>query len=167
MIPETNLPWWRHDRPWGFRFSAMDAAIFLGGVVGTFALWFAIGPFALFLPLLLGHFFLFCNVFRIGGERSLIWVAAFLINVHGWSSTQNTWLHVAIQSVITAALIIQCVWSRNYHGFACERINHRHYREGAMAEGAFTRRVLLACRLPRPLIEKLVGRRLDEFDRQR
>ena len=59
---------------------------------------------------------------------------------------------------------IQCVFGKNYHGFACERINAERYREGAMTEGAFTRRVLIACRLPRPMIEKLVGRRLDEFE---
>jgi hypothetical protein len=163
MLPEQNLPWWRHDRPWGFRFSSMDAFIFAGGIITTIALWYFIGPFALLVPYLLGHFFLFCNTFRVGGERSLIWVGSFLANVYLWPQTQNLLIHLAVQAIITLALIVQCVLGKNYHGFACGLVNPNRYRVGAMSEGAFTRKVLLACRVPKPWIEALVGRRLDEF----
>lgn len=61
-------------------------------------------------------------------------------------------------------LIVQCLLGKNYHGLACAQINPRRYRDGAMSEGAFTRKVLLTCRVPRPLVEMLVGRRLDEFN---
>jgi hypothetical protein len=44
MLPEKNLPWWRHDRPWGFRFSAMDMFIFAGGALVTILLWNFLGP---------------------------------------------------------------------------------------------------------------------------
>lgn len=163
MLPEQNLPWWRHDRPWGFRFSLMDGLIFVGGLITTMAIWSLIGPFALLIPYLLGHFFLFCNTFRVGGERSLIWIGSFLTNVYFWPQTQIIELHLAIQALITILLIAQCVLGKNYHGLACTLLNPSRYREGAMSEGAFTRRVLLACRVPKPLIESLVGRRLDEF----
>lgn len=163
MLPEQNLPWWRHDRPWGFRFSSMDACIFAGGLITTAALWFVIGPFALMVPYLLGHFFLFCNTFRVGGERSLIWVGTFLANFYFWPQTQSIMIHLTVQAIITLAIIAQCVLGKNYHGFACTLINPLRYREGAMQEGAFTRNVLLACRVPRPWVETLVGRRLDEF----
>jgi len=166
MLPEQNLPWWRHDRPWGFRFSIMDLLIFTGGIVATVALWPIVGEFALIVPYLLGHFFLFCNTFRVGGERSLIWVFSFLINAYFWLQTQNMLLHLIIQTAVTAALITQCVLSKNYHGFACNRINPARYRAGALSEGAFTRKVLLACRVPKPLVEILIGRRLDEFNSQ-
>ena len=164
MLPEHNLPWWRHDRPWGFRFSAMDASIFAGGVVATMVLWYFVGPFSLVVPYLLGHFFLFCNTFRVGGERSLIWVGTFLANVYFWPQTQHLLVHLSIQAVITLILVVQCVLGRNYHGLACTQINPHRYRDGAMSEGAFTRRVLLAFRVPKPLVETLVGRRLDEFN---
>lgn len=163
MLPEQNLPWWRHDRPWGFRFSAVDAFIFAGGIVTTIVLWYFVGPFALLVPYLLGHFFFFCNTFRVGGERSLIWVGSFLANVYFWPQTQNLLIHLAVQAIITLALIVQCVLGKNYHGFACLQLNPHRFRDGAMSEGAFTRKVLLTCRVPEPLIETLVGRRLDEF----
>lgn len=35
MLAAVNLPWWRHDRPWGFRFSLMDAIIVVGGALLT------------------------------------------------------------------------------------------------------------------------------------
>lgn len=163
MLPETNLPWWRHDRPWGFRFSIQDGVIFLGGLIATVVAWPYAGVFSLCVPFLLGHFFLFCNTFRIGGERTLIWAATFILNVFLWIFTQAGIAHLAAQCVITAGLIANCVFGKNYHGFACTRINPNGYRDGALAEGAFTRRVLLACRIPKPVVEILIGRKLDEF----
>lgn len=164
MFPERNLPWWRHDRPWGFRFSTMDAVIFAGGIAASVVLWRFIDFYALVIPFLLCHFFLFCNTFRLGGERDLIWTGTFLANMYCWQFSQNMVIHLIIQLLITTALIVQCVLGKNYHGFACTRINPERYRVGAMTEGAFTRRVLLACQLPKPLIEALTGRRLDEFE---
>lgn len=163
-LPEKNIPWWRHDRPWGFRFSTMDMLIFSVGIFATIVLWNSWGPFALLVPYLLGHFFLFCNTFRVGGERTLIWVGTFLANACVWSRTANIEIPLIIQAVVTTMLIVQCVFGKNYHGIACAQINPQRYRLGAMSEGAFTRRVLLACHIPKPLIETLVGRRLDEFD---
>ena len=141
----------------------MDAVIFAGGVLTTIVLWYDVDQFALLVPYLLGHFFLFCNTFRVGGERSLIWVGTFLSNVYFWPQTHNLLVHLALQAVITLMLIVQCLLGKNYHGLACAQINPR-YRDGAMSEGAFTRKVLLTCRVPRPLVEMLVGRRLDEFN---
>ena len=142
----------------------MDAFIFTGGVIATIVLWQMVDHFALFVPFLLTHFFLFCNTFRIGGERSLIWVGTFLLNMYFWISSQNLELHIGIQTIVTACLIAHCMFGKNYHGFACERINPYRYRDGAMTEGAFTRHVLLCCRVPKPLIEMLVGRQLHEFE---
>lgn len=45
----------------------MDAVIFAGGVLTTIVLWYDVDQFALLVPYLLGHFFLFCNTFRVGG----------------------------------------------------------------------------------------------------
>ena len=128
--------------------------------------WSVAGPFALFIPYLLGHFFLFCNTFRVGGERSLIWVGTFLANAYFWPQTQTFWIHVTvtIQSLIAIGLIVHCVLGRNYQGLCCEQVNPQGFRSGALLEGAFTRRVLLGCRVPKPLIETLIGRRLDEFN---
>jgi len=164
MIPEINLPWWRSDRPWGFRFSWVDGTIVAAGLVVTMLAWPEFEQMTLAIPYLLGHFFLFCNPFRIGGERSLIWVVAFLMNVAVWMRHQNTAGMIIIQMVVTILLIAHCVMGKNDHGWLCERINPHRYRVGASSEGAFTRKVLLSIRLPKALIEVLVGRRLAEFD---
>lgn len=166
MLPEQNLPWWRHDRPWGFRFSPMDAAIVAGGGVLTWLAWPWYGLFSLCVPFLVLHFFLFCNTFQIGGERSLIWIAALLVNVSLWTQTQATVFHLIAQAVVTIALIGNCLWSMNYHGLWCETINPDGYLDGAFTEGAFTRRMLIRCQVPQSWIELLTGRRLREFEKE-
>lgn len=165
MFPESNLPWWHSDRPWGFRFSTMDVAILVGGLFATILLWFSIDEFALIVPYLLANFFLFCNLFRVGGERSLFWAISFLINAACWPLTQNTWIHLGIQQFITGVLVVHCLLSKDYHGIGCARWNPDHFHDGAMTEGALTRRILNRFRCPKRFIEVLVGRRLDEFEK--
>jgi hypothetical protein len=164
MLSESNLPWWRHDRPWGFRFSAIDAVTFATGAVATVIAWLVVGPYSLLLPFVLLHFFLFCNTFRLGGERDLVWIGTLVVNACFWNPLTSPAVHIMIQLAITAALIAHCVFGRNYHGIACERINPEGYRAGALTEGAFTRRVLLKLGVPRNVIEMLTGRKLQEFE---
>lgn len=164
MLPEQNLPWWRADRPWGFRFSLLDGVSLGIGLTATIGVWQFAGPLALGIPFLLGHFLLFCNTFRVGGERELLWAGTFVINAAACIQTEMLGLHLATQLLITAAILTSCLRSKTYYGVACEQINPQGYRAGAMAEGSFTRRVLRRIGVPRQAIEALQGRRTDEFD---
>jgi hypothetical protein len=160
MQVQDNLPWWRHDQPWGFRFSAFDACVILAGILaGAFA-WRYFGSIAVLVPLTLGHFLLFCNLFRVGGERSLIWIAALFINVLARIYFgEFSWLSIILtQLPVTALLIIHTVLGRNYHGVGCEWINPDRFREGAHVEGQFTRQVLRRARVPENVIRILTGK---------
>jgi hypothetical protein len=157
---DCDLPWWRHDRPWGFRFSPFDAVVLAAGAVVTVAGFVYFSPLGILVPFLLGHFLLFCNTFRIGGERSLLWIAGFFVNVGLWTwSGEFPWTYIVLtQLPITALLIGSTLLGRNYHGIACRRINPHGYRTGAKSEGAFTRRVLRGLGVPPRAIEVLTGR---------
>lgn len=164
MLPEANLPWWRSDRPWGFRFSWIDALAFVVAGALTYAGWEYVGAYALVVPFLLAHFFLFCNTFRIGGKRELTWAGLFVVNALIWSWTNALLIHIVAQLALTLQLLIQSVRSPYYNGIGCTRINPDGYRNGAKAEGTFTWRVLQRCGLPPRLIEFLAGRKPSNMD---
>ena len=113
---------WSHRPKYGFRFSVTDAIVILlcltatGGVYGAAP---ELLPIALLFPVVLGHFFLFCNVFRIHRWLELTWAAFFLANVGVWVSFlgQFQWLWIlATQTPITCLLIMMEIFSDRYHG---------------------------------------------------
>ena len=57
----------------GVRFAPLDAVVLLVGALLTWALWRAVGHFALLVPVTVLHFFLFCNVFRVRRGAELLW----------------------------------------------------------------------------------------------
>jgi hypothetical protein len=70
------------------------------------------------LPLVLGHFFLFCNVFRIRREYEYIWAAVWIVNYGAWlfSGAFTWWGVLAVQSPLTVVLIVLEMRSPEYHG---------------------------------------------------
>jgi hypothetical protein len=94
------------------------AAVVLWNYDPVISLLFVIAP---------GHFFLFCNVFRIRRGPELIWAGLFLVNTClWWSFVDFGWLGVlAVQTPITAILIALEMRSPSYHGILARRINPR------------------------------------------
>ena len=88
--------------------------------------------------MVVGHFFLFCNVFRIRTRLELIWVASFLANVMTWVGLQRLdWAAMlVIQIPITGAVIAYEMRSPSYHGVFARRINRDLDRYLARAKGA-------------------------------
>lgn len=111
-MPDTGA------RTRGFRFSPMDAAVLVAGAALTWALWRPMGQFALLVPVTLGHFFLFCNVFRVGNGRELLWTAAFVANFTAWAIMgEFSWLGVlAVQAPVTLGIVLAAVRSPRYRG---------------------------------------------------
>jgi hypothetical protein len=106
----------------GFRPSATDIAAIVICAVATWRLLPEIGAFAWFLPITLGHFFLFCNVFRIRRKYELIWAACFLGNVAVWRFAVgeiNPWGVLLCQTPMTIGLIVMECFSSRYHGIFC------------------------------------------------
>jgi len=76
MIETKSKP-----RTWGFQFSLKGAAAInvFAGVAVVF--WRFGNPLWWMLVIAAGHFFLFCNLFRIIRRRELIWAGLFIINI--------------------------------------------------------------------------------------
>lgn len=114
-------------RTWGFRFSVADAVVLVafGGVSALLhrfesALWWVVAMAA-------GHFFLFCNIFRVARRRELLWAAFFVCNVGLWLLLGRLdWYTVlACQLPVTAGVIAWEVRAARYHGVFADRLNPR------------------------------------------
>jgi hypothetical protein len=112
-------------RPWGFRFSPTDAAalIAFGALAAGLhrldsSLWWVAVVAA-------GHFFLFCNVFRVARRRELVWAGLFVVNVGLWVLLGRLdWFSVlACQMPVSSGVIAWEIKTLCYHGSLADRLN--------------------------------------------
>lgn len=105
----------------GFRMSLVDVGAILICLGGTIALKESLGEMIYVAPIALGHFFLFCNVFRLRRSYELIWAGAFVCNVAAWSifGDISWWPILAVQTPLTILLLILECRSPRYHGIFC------------------------------------------------
>jgi hypothetical protein len=82
---DPELPFWDPRRPAGFRLWVSDAVILGVGLPASWVAWRFLGEPALLLPMVLGHFFLFCNVFRVERWVELTWASLLLLNAAAWA----------------------------------------------------------------------------------
>jgi hypothetical protein len=106
----------------GFRLSPLDVVILAGGVAGAV---FVPKEIAIVAATAVGHFFLFCNVFRMSRKPELIWAATFTTlaattlfhGAPGWTAT------VSISFCLALALIALETRKPSYHGLGWRRLN--------------------------------------------
>jgi hypothetical protein len=125
---ETRLPWWNARCRAGFRFSALDALVIVAALPVTWVLWIAVGQVGLLLPVVLGHFFLFCNVFRVPRRGELIWAGLFVVNVCllAYFGLFVWWQVALLQLPVTVLVVTLAVLRRDYHGLGWSKIRpHR------------------------------------------
>ena len=109
----------------GFRLSLKDIIILIIGV-GASA-YFATDEIIISIIVLfvLGHFFLFCNVFRISRPPELFWAAVFIflsmltltVGYPGWITTFSSSL------ILTLIIIFREIKLPAYHGILWHKIN--------------------------------------------
>jgi len=127
------------SRTWGFQISLRDclAIIVFASIAGM--LWRWESPLWWIVVVAAGHFFLFCNVFRIIRRRELIWAGCFMFNVGAWAWLGDLeWSRVLLcQLPITALLIFADVRSPGYHGIFAKQLNAQlaDYLEGKFPLG--------------------------------
>jgi hypothetical protein len=113
------------SRTHGFRFSILDALILLGGAGLTY--WMRQESFPLWwlIPMALGHFFLFCNVFLVWQKLELAWAAAFVLQVAIHLAAGYTgWLSpLLMQTPVTLFVIWLQLRSPWYHGIFAKKWN--------------------------------------------
>jgi len=115
-------------RTCGVRFSAFDAVFLVVGAVATALIWPVDSEAALLVPFTVGHFFLFCNVFRISRRSELIWAAVLVLNAVAWhlAAKFSPLGIIAAQLPLTALLLWLETRRPSYHGIACRRWNSEH-----------------------------------------
>jgi hypothetical protein len=109
----------------GFRLSSLDVFVLIGGTIGAAILGLQILWIGLVVSFVVGHFFLFCNVFRMSRPLELAWASVFtllagltiLSGYPGWGVT------VAISIGATLVLVVIEMRRPSYHGVGWERIN--------------------------------------------
>ena len=123
-MSDSALPDARWSPP-GFRFSRRDAAVIVFCSLATAWLWTQIGSLSLLLLIVLAHFFLFCNVFRVGTRYELLWGVAFILNATAWQLMGEIgwWKLLGSQIPLTLLVIGATLRSPAYHG-----IGHRWIR---------------------------------------
>ena len=112
----------------GFRMSAADAAVLIVGTAATLIGRRHLGDLWPLPLLLLLHFFLFCNVFRVRRRWELMWAAVFVLNVLAWQVAVGRifWAGVLLaQTPVTLAVISAQVSSGWYHGIGFARLPAR------------------------------------------
>ena len=114
-------------RCYGFRFSLSDGVFILLCAAATWALRGSLDRAVWLFPVVVAHFFLFCNVFRVRRSLELIWAAVFLVNAFAWMLADAfSWPGVlAVQTPITAAFIVAEIKSPDYRGIFARSLNPR------------------------------------------
>ena len=105
----------------------MDVAFLALAVPATWWAWTQIGALAGVIPLAVGHFFLFCNVFRIIRWKELVWTGICLVNVGTWMVWDDVWWPgiLLIQTPVTIVLLWTETRLPRYHGIWADKLNPR------------------------------------------
>jgi hypothetical protein len=122
MCDPTHRP-----RTWGFRFSATDAVVIAVCAAAALLLRGEGNPLWWLSLVVVGHFFLFCNLVRIRRSFELVWAAAFLVNCALWLllGELGALPVLASQLPLTAWVVLMEVRSNRYHGILARRLNPR------------------------------------------
>ncbi len=102
----------------GFRLSRLDIVIILVGIVGAVLAGLVASYAGLVIVFVVGHFFLFCNVFRVSRLPEVAWAIIFI----GLSTAtilvgQPGWLVTALYSLVaTIGIILLEIRKPSYHG---------------------------------------------------
>jgi hypothetical protein len=109
----------------GFRFSMADGLVLLLALAATVQLWRMEIPLWWLLIVVLGHFFLVCNVFLVWRKYELIWALIFIVNVgtHVLLGRFH-WLSPCLfQLPVTVTVILLQIRSPHYRGVFAQAWN--------------------------------------------
>ena len=109
----------------GFRFSWLDGAFLAASAVFAGCLLTVMPLASGIVAFVVGHFFLFCNVFRIPRKPELIWAGAFsILAMLATLAGRPGWpLVFAISAALSALLVIREMRQPLYHGVGWKKIN--------------------------------------------
>jgi hypothetical protein len=109
----------------GFRLSKLDVFVLIAGTVAAGVATLFVWWVGYVIALVIGHFFLFCNVFRLARPLELAWAAVFVVLAGatvavGWPG----WLVTTLATLATTAIVVALEMRKpSYHGVLWQRIN--------------------------------------------
>ena len=123
--PKKQFTFQGKPRTYGMRFSWQDRLIIAMTLLILWLFWEKWSMLISLFLVVLVHFFLFCNVFRIQRKYELIWAGVFVLNYAGWTLNHHfSWLAVLLtQLPITVTLIFLEIRNSRYHGIFARKIN--------------------------------------------
>ena len=109
----------------GFRIDLIDTIVLIAGVVGAVLGSRVEWWIGLIVAFAVGHFFLFCNVFRLARPGELAWAAVFVGLSAGTILTGQPGWPVTIGVTLTTTVVVIAWMMRkpSYHGIAWRRLN--------------------------------------------
>ena len=112
------------QRTFGFRFSFVDGIVLAATAVITPPLVSIVETTGWLPAVVVGHFFLFCNVFRIRRKPELIWAGCFVAIAAAVSVTslETIWMMI-LPLPLTVLLIAHEFRHPSYHGILSSRVN--------------------------------------------
>jgi len=108
----------------GFRLSLIDAIVIAVGATLSILLW-KTAHIGVIIAFVVGHFFLFCNVFRIARRLELIWSAVFVVVICATTMFEAITfpLGLVVSSIATIVVVTMDMRSLSYHGVFWSRLN--------------------------------------------
>lgn len=109
----------------GFRLSTIDCAVLVIGALASIVLWPIAWWLGFIMAFVIGHFFAFCNVFRVARNLELAWSTIFIITLYCALSFGMPTFSVAVVVALTTTLVVIVLEMRkpSYHGILWQRIN--------------------------------------------
>lgn len=108
----------------GFRLSLVDVVVLVCGTVGAVAGWHGYRDLAVLGVVAVGHFFLFCNVFRVARRPELVWASVFVASVAVQRLAHVSWgVVILVVACTSSAVIANELRKPSYHGILWHRIN--------------------------------------------
>ncbi|HEY2415450.1 MAG TPA: hypothetical protein VGI40_24620 [Pirellulaceae bacterium] len=105
--------------------SVTDGLVIVAGIVGAVGLWFTAWWLGFTVAFVVGHFFVFCNVFRVARPLELAWSGVFVVLTYGTVMFDRPNWVVTIGCSLLATVVIIGLEMRkpSYHGVLWRRIN--------------------------------------------
>ncbi|MEM8671546.1 MAG: hypothetical protein AAGG48_28760 [Planctomycetota bacterium] len=125
--PDAAKTYSGRPRTWGFRLSLVDCVVICMTVVAMGLLWRPTDGFSVIGGLVVGHFFLFCNVFRIPRKPELIWSGTFLL-ICVFAMLFDAFTPISVCACVAAVTLLVLIYSirlPTYHGIFANRLNQR------------------------------------------
>jgi hypothetical protein len=109
----------------GFRLSVVDVLVLILGLIFSIIAGSQVWWLGVVIGFVVGHFFLFCNLFRISRKPELIWAAVFTcLTASTIILGQPDWIVTFSVSLLVALVLIYIETRRpHYHGIGWQRFN--------------------------------------------